>query len=101
MKNGLIIFSICILFCLCLITLTGCTSIPANSTAEQLLEEYYNKESITKRFEIIYLNSSGLNFDILIDKQTNLLYFVSDKGIVTPVLDEQGKPMKYTEATTD
>ncbi len=43
-----------------------------------------------KRFEVSY--SQGLNFSVLVDRQTGVNYLMVSTGI-TPLLDAEGKPV--------
>lgn len=43
---------------------------------------------------IVQIND-GIQPEIIYDKTTGVMYFISDSGIITPILKEDGKPQIY------
>lgn len=53
-----------------------------------------NSESIS--FGIVQVKT-GLQPEIIYDKETQIMYIMTDSGCVTPLLDSNGKVRKYEE----
>ena len=76
-----------LLLVMCFAVLCSCEQYEVQSEAEE-------KDEVQNRFVEIYFNKSYAS-GVFVDKETMVQYFVNYHGGITPLIDENGKPLLY------
>ena len=76
------LFSICLLFS---VFLSGCDSSRPDKS---------DRKDFDNRMSVVYGNISSPH-EIIVDKETGIMYIATYEGGICVMVDENGKPLKY------